>query len=80
VDTIACIAVNDAFVMNAWGQADEVGDRIRMLADGSGEFAAAGLQLDVGAFGLGMRSHRYVAIISVGIVRDIRVEAKPAQV
>src|SRR4029453_8107992 len=55
VDTIACVAVNDVFVMNAWAQASEVGDRIVMLADGNAEFAkAVGLDVDLGRFGMGV--------------------------
>jgi peroxiredoxin len=78
VDTIACIAVNDPFVMGAWGRDQEVGDRIVMLSDGNGEFArAVGLELDGKAVGLGMRSQRYAAIIEGGVVRWLGVEPKP---
>ena len=81
VDTVACIAVNDAFVMDAWGQARETGDTILMLADGNGDFAkAAGLELDGSGFGLGTRSQRYAAIIRDGVVSDIGVEQVPTNV
>jgi peroxiredoxin len=75
VDRIACIAVNDAFVMGAWGNAQGTGDKIVMLADGSGEFTAAvGLELDLSGPGLGTRSQRYAAILENGVVKDIFVE------
>lgn len=75
VDTIACIAVNDAWVMGAWGEAQEVGDDILMLADGSSNFTdAMGLVLDVSAAGLGKRSQRYAAIIDDGVITDLAVE------
>ncbi|HEV7864602.1 MAG TPA: peroxiredoxin [Acidimicrobiia bacterium] len=75
VDRIACISVNDAFVMGAWGNAQRTGGKILMLADGSGEFTAqAGLELDLSGIGLGTRSQRYAAILEDGVVRDIFVE------
>jgi len=75
VDRIACIAVNDAFVMGAWGNAQGTGDKIVMLADGSGEFTAAvGLELDLSGPGLGTRSQRYAAILEDGVVKDLFVE------
>ncbi len=75
VDRIACIAVNDAFVMGAWGNAQGTGDKIVMLADGSGEFTAAvGLELDLSGPGLGTRSQRYAAILENGVVQDLFVE------
>lgn len=78
VDTIACVSVNDAFVMGAWGQAKEVGDKIVMLADGSGEFAAAvGLEWDASKFGLGVRSQRYAAILQDGVVKQLFLENGP---
>ena len=76
VDRIACVAVNDAFVMGAWGNAQGTGDKILMLADGSGAFtAAAGLELDLSGPGLGTRSQRYAAILQDGVVQEIFVEA-----
>ena len=81
IDTIACVAVNDAFVMNAWGKSQNVGDKVMMLADGSGEFArAVGLELDGRARGLGMRSLRYSMLVDDGTVKSLNVEAQPAQV
>ena len=76
VSTIACVSVNDAWVMDAWGAAQGVGDKILLLADGSGEFTKAmGLELDGGAFGLGMRSQRYAAVIEDGVITSLDVEA-----
>jgi glutaredoxin/glutathione-dependent peroxiredoxin len=81
VDTIACIAVNDPFVMGAWGQAQGTGDKVLMLSDGNGDFTAAvGLELDGSGFGLGTRSQRYAAIIDDGVVTDIMVEPGPGGV
>jgi glutaredoxin/glutathione-dependent peroxiredoxin len=78
VETIACIAVNDAFVMGAWSRDQNVGDRILMLADGNGEFTKAmGLELDGTGFGLGVRSQRYAAILEDGVVRSLLVEPNP---
>lgn len=75
VDTIACIAVNDAFVMAAWGEAHDVGDRILLLADGNGEFTKAiGMELDGSGFGLGTRSKRYAAILEDGVVQELGVD------
>lgn len=78
VDTIACIAVNDAFVMGAWGQSQNTGGKVLMLADGNGEFTAkVGLEMDGSGFGLGTRSQRYAAIIEDGVVQDLMVESAP---
>ena len=78
VDTIACVAVNDPFVMGAWGQVQNTEGAVTMLADGNGEFAAAmGLEMDGSGFGLGTRSQRYAAIIEDGVVTDLMVESKP---
>ncbi len=78
VDTVACIAVNDPFVMGAWGQVQNTEGAVTMLADGNGEFAAAmGLEMDGSGFGLGTRSQRYAAIIEDGVVTDLMVESKP---
>jgi glutaredoxin/glutathione-dependent peroxiredoxin len=75
VDTIACVAVNDPFVMGAWGQAQGTDGKVLMLSDGNGEFAAAmGLELDGSGFGLGTRSQRYAAIIDDGVVTELMVE------
>lgn len=81
VDTIACVAVNDAFVMDAWGRSRDTGDAVVMLADGNGDFAEAiGLQLDGRGFGLGMRSQRYAAVVVDGVLRDLWVESAPTDV
>lgn len=75
VDVIACISVNDAFVMRAWAEDQAVGDDIVMLADGGGEFArAVGLELDASRFGMGQRSQRYSMIVDDGVVKELNVE------
>ena len=75
VDRIACIAVNDAFVMSAWGKSQNIGDEVVLLADGNGDFAkAAGLVLDGTGFGMGLRSQRYAMIIDNGVVSAVDVE------
>ena len=77
-DSVVCIAVNDPFVMDAWGQAHEVKGRIRMVADGDGSFnRAMGLALDLADFGLGKRSKRYAMILDDGVIRHFNVEAGP---
>ena len=78
VDVIACVSVNDAWVMEAWGRDQGVGDAILMLADGAGEFTKAmGLEADLSGAGLGVRSRRYAAILDNGVVTDLQVEPKP---
>ena len=75
VSTIACISVNDAFVMGAWGKDQKVGDKILMLGDGSADFASAmGLSLDLVKNGMGMRSQRYAMIVKDGVIKDLLVE------
>lgn len=75
IDEIWCVSVNDAFVMGAWGRDQDVQGRIRMLADGSGEWTRAmGLEFDLSQRGLGVRSQRYSAIIDDGILRQLNVE------
>ena len=75
VDRVACVAVNDPWVMQAWGDAHGVGDRILMLADGNAEFTRAmGLEADMSGFGLGVRSRRYAAVIEDGTVTSLEVE------
>jgi glutaredoxin/glutathione-dependent peroxiredoxin len=77
VGTIACVAVNDPFVMAAWGEANGVGDDILLLADGNGDFAAAmGLELDGSGFGLGKRSKRYAAILEDGVFTSLDVDER----
>ena len=78
VDTVACVSVNDAFVMGAWGQVQGADGKVLMLADGNGEFAAAmGLEMDGSGFGLGTRSQRYAAVIDDGMVTELMVEPGP---
>ena len=76
VDTVACMAVNDVFVMNAWGKDQSVGDNVLMLADGNGEYAKAlDLELDGSGFGMGQRGQRFAIIINDGIATHVAVEA-----
>ena len=78
VDTIACLSVNDAFVMNAWGKDQQSGDKVLMLADGSADFTkAVGLDLDLSARGMGIRSQRYAMIVEDGVVKYLAVEEQP---
>ena len=75
VDSIVCLSVNDAFVMGAWGAAQNVEDRVRMVADGSAEFTrAVGLALDLGERGFGLRSERYAMIVDDGVVTALHRE------
>jgi peroxiredoxin len=76
VDRIVCIAVNDVFVMDAWGKSAHVGDKIVMAADGNGEFTdALGLPLDATGFGMGKRGQRFAMITENGVVKSVHVEA-----
>lgn len=78
VDSIVCVAVNDAFVMDAWG-ADRNAEELVMAGDGNGEFTAAiGLEMDGRGFGLGTRSERYAMIVDDGVVSKLAVEAPGA--
>jgi len=78
VTTIACVSVNDAWVMQAWADAQGVGDKIVMLADGNAEFTRAmGLEWDGSGAGLGVRSQRYAAVLENGVVTSLEVEPKP---
>jgi peroxiredoxin len=75
VDAIACLSVNDAFVMRAWGEDQAVGEDIVMLADGNGDFTRAlGLELDGTKVGLGPRSRRYSMIVEDGVVKELNLE------
>ena len=79
VDTIACMSVNDVFVMDAWGKDQGVGDNVMMLADGNGEYAAAlGLEMDGTAFGMGTRAQRFAIIVDDGVATHVGVEAPGA--
>jgi len=76
VDEVWCIAVNDAFVMGAWGREQKAAGKVRMLGDGSAEYTKKlGLELDLTARGLGMRMQRFAMIVQDGVVKDIAVEA-----
>ncbi len=75
VDTIACMAVNDPFVMDAWGKSQNVGNKVLMLADGNGEYAKAlGLELDGSKFGLGNRGKRFSMVVNNGTVETLNVD------
>src|SRR5215813_13280954 len=79
IDTIACMAVNDVFVMNAWGKAQSVGDKVLMLADGNGDYARAlGLELDAKGYGMGLRGQRFAIVVKDGVASDVYVE-QPGQ-
>jgi peroxiredoxin len=76
VDTIACTAVNDVFVMNAWGKMGGVGDKILMLADGNGEYVKSlGLELDATGYGMGHRGQRFVIVAKNGVATHVNIEA-----
>jgi glutaredoxin/glutathione-dependent peroxiredoxin len=79
VDTIACLSVNDAFVMGAWGKDQKVDTKVLMLADGSAAFTKAlGLELDLTGPGMGVRSKRYAMVVDDGVVKTLNVEAPGA--
>jgi peroxiredoxin len=76
VDEIWCVSVNDAFVMGAWGRDQHTAGKVRMMADGSADFArATGLTLDLAARGMGLRSQRYSMLVQDGVVRTLNIEA-----
>jgi peroxiredoxin len=76
IDTIACMAVNDVFVMNAWGKSANAAPAVQMLADGNGEYARAlGLELDGTGFGMGMRGKRFAIVADDGVAKSVYVEA-----
>jgi peroxiredoxin len=75
IDAIACVSVNDAFVMGAWGDQQKVGDKVMMLADGNGDLTRAlGLELDGSRFGMGKRSQRFAMVVDNGVVKQLNVE------
>jgi peroxiredoxin len=75
VDEIACVSVNDAFVMNAWGKSAGAGDHVTMIADGNGDFSKAlGLTFDGSAFGMGVRGQRFSMIVKDGVVTELNIE------
>jgi glutaredoxin/glutathione-dependent peroxiredoxin len=79
VDTITCLAVNDAFVMGAWGKAQNTGDKVLMLADGAAAFTKQlGLDLDLTGPGMGVRSKRYAMVVDNGVLKALSVEAPGA--
>ena len=76
VDEIWCVSVNDAFVMGAWGREQKAGGKVRMMADGSAAFTRAmGLEFDLTARGMGVRSQRYAMLVEDGVVKSLDVEA-----
>jgi len=76
VDEIWCVSVNDAFVMGAWGRDQKTAGKVRMMADGSADFAkATGLTLDLTARGMGLRSNRYSMLVKDGVVKSLNIEA-----
>jgi peroxiredoxin len=75
VDTIACLSVNDAFVMNAWGKDQKADGKVLMLADGNGDFTRAiDLEMDGSGYGMGKRSQRYAMVVDNGVVKTLNVE------
>ena len=75
VDTVACMSVNDVFVMSAWGRSASTGDSVLMLADGNGTYAKAiGLELDASGFGMGTRAKRFSAIVDDGVITSLNIE------
>ena len=81
IDEIACVAVNDAAVMGAWGKGQKTAGKVTMLADGSGDLVRAlGLELDLTKGGLGIRSKRYSMLVDNGVVKSLNVEQQPGQV
>ena len=79
VEVIACLSVNDAFVMDAWGKSQNAGDKVLMLADGNGDFAkATGLTMDGTGYGMGLRTSRWAMVLEDGKVKTLNVEAPGA--
>jgi glutaredoxin/glutathione-dependent peroxiredoxin len=77
VDTVACIAVNDPFVMKAWGKSQNCDGKVVMIADGNAEYTKAlGLEMDATGFGMGMRGQRFALIVDDGVVKHVNVEQK----
>ena len=78
VDEIVCMAVNDVFVMKAWGDAQGAEGKVRLLADGNADVSKAlGLDLDAGGFGMGIRCHRFSMVVDDGVVKSLHVEEDP---
>lgn len=81
VDTIACMSVNDVFVMGAWGKDQNAGDKVTLLADGNADYSKAlGLSLDASGFGMGTRGQRFALVVDNGVVKQVHVEAAPSDV
>ncbi len=77
IDTIACLSVNDAFVMKAWGKSQNVDDKVVMLADGNADYTKSlGLDFDATGFGMGTRGQRFALVIDDGVVQQVHVEQK----
>ena len=75
VDSIVCLAVNDVFVMGAWGKDQNVGDKVTLVADGSAQFTkAAGLELDLTERGLGLRCQRFSMVVDDGVVKSLNID------
>jgi len=80
VDMIACVTVNDPFVVAAWSKTTGAGNKVEILSDGNAEFTkAVGLELDASGFGLGLRSQRYAMIVEDGVVKTLLIEDVPTQ-
>ena len=80
IDTIACMSVNDAFVMGAWGKDQQADGKVMMLADGSADYAKAlGLELDLTARGMGMRCQRFSLLVDDGVVKAVNLEENPGE-
>jgi peroxiredoxin len=80
IDTVACTAVNDVFVLDAWSKSSGAQDKVMFLADGNADFTRAlGLELDGSAAGLGMRSKRYAMLVEDGVVKQLNVEDVPSK-
>ncbi len=81
VDTIACLSVNDVFVMDAWGKDQSAGDKVTLLADGNGDYVKAlGLDLDARGFGMGVRGERFAVVVEDGVVKQLHREAAASDV
>ncbi|MBM0105551.1 peroxiredoxin [Steroidobacter sp. S1-65] len=77
IDTIACMAVNDAFVMKAWGKSQNTDGKVEMLADGNAEYTKAlGLDMDASGYGMGTRGQRFSLVVDNGVVKQVNVEQK----
>jgi peroxiredoxin len=80
VDTVACLSVNDVFVMDAWGKSAGADGKVTMLADGNCDYSKAlGLELDASGFGMGMRSSRFALVVDDGVVSHAFIEAAPTE-